>query len=123
MNYFQRYLSVADIILPNYSKIKQIKPEKKKVLPLTSLPSNFHTQRTLPASQYLCPAGGWLHRDHLEKSTWACSLGAPGPQTYKNLLHSHRQEQHSRPICAAQTPRDITRERALPHQLFQVGGA
>lgn len=29
MNYFQLYLSPANIILYNYSKIKQIKPEAK----------------------------------------------------------------------------------------------
>lgn len=34
MNYFQLYLSPANIILYNYSKIKQIKPEAK-ALPLT----------------------------------------------------------------------------------------
>lgn len=34
MNYFQLYLSTANITLPNYSKIKQIKPETK-VLPMT----------------------------------------------------------------------------------------
>ena len=83
MNYFQLYLSAANIMLPNDSKIKQIKPGKK-VLPMTSpLPSNFHTQRRYTACLNLCPAVIYM------EVTWRkvdrdvasqVSSGAPGPQ-------------------------------------------
>lgn len=43
MNYFQLYLSAANIILHSNPKIKHINPEKK-VLPMTSsLLSNFYS--------------------------------------------------------------------------------
>lgn len=60
MNYFQLYLSAANIKLPSDPKIKHIKPEKKVLPRISSLLTNFNSQRRYPVCQNLCPSGVYM---------------------------------------------------------------
>lgn len=92
---------------------------------ISSLPSNFHTQRSCPVSLNLYPASVYMEfiwrKVHGDVSSQV-NLGAPGPQS---LLHSYLQGYCSGQFCAIQTLKAIRleRKRVLSHQLFQVGRA
>lgn len=95
MNYFQLYLSPANIILHNYSKIKQIKPETK-VLP-TTLSLSFqrpHPEKAPCLPEWRSPGEKYMERCFL-KSAQVLLV----PQAYEGLLQGHQQGNCNKQIC------------------------